>query len=253
GYDPALGFEYRDGFAAGKARLMHSWIPGEGSSLGRVTALTTWRLFTRTRDRSVESALARARVMIDFKAGHWFNFAFNAFREDVAEAFSLPGADIPAGAHDGMDIFTRFEMSRGRDLGTDLQLYTGSAFDGWRTYVSVEPWWRVSGHLTLGTVLNLHRLTFPQRNQTVNADRVSLRVSGALDTRLSAEALVQYLGASRSVGTNLRIHYRFAEGRDLYVVLDEVRDIDDLPGGAARLLGRTDRRLLLKYSYAFRR
>jgi len=43
----------------------------------------------------------------------------------------------------------------------------------------------------------------------------------------------------------------FAEGRDLYLVLDEARDLENRFGVDGALLGRTDRRLLLKYSWAF--
>ncbi|HSM04170.1 MAG TPA: hypothetical protein VK858_06100 [Longimicrobiales bacterium] len=128
----------------------------------------------------------------------------------------------------------------------------GKNADGYRTNMSVEPWWRLSRHLTIGGMLSLHRLWFPDRDQTVNADQIRLRVSAALDTHLSAEAFVQYSAAARVVSTNPRIRYRFGEGRDLFLVLDEGRDLEARYGLESAVLGRTDRRLLIKYSYAFR-
>ena len=251
-YDPALGFEFRNSFTALLGRLRYTWTPGEGSPVVRATAFATGRVFTRNQDRSLESGLARARFMLDLKGGHFFNLALNFTREDVGEAFTLPGADVPEGTYDGVDVFTLFRMSRAHDVGADLLVYTGTAFDGWRTSVSLDPWWRLSRHLTVGGVLNLQRISFANRNQTVNADQVSVRISAALDTRLSAEGLLQYSAASRSVATNFRLRYHFAEGRDLYLVLDEARDLDEALSRDTRLLGTTDRRLLLKYSYAFR-
>jgi hypothetical protein len=78
-----------------------------------------------------------------------------------------------------------------------------------------------------------------------------LRVRAALDPKLSGEVFLQYSAASDALSTNLRLRYRFAEGRDLHLVLDEARDLENRFGVHDALLGRTDRRLLLKYSWAF--
>ena len=194
----------------------------------------------------------RLRGFANLRGGHWANLALNLTREDVAEGFDLPGATVPAGRYDGWDAFGYVGLSQARAVGAGLQLWGGTAFDGWRANVVLEPWWRINRHLTLGGMLSLNRLWFPDRDQTVNADQVRFRVSAALDTHLSAEAFVQYSAAARVVSTNVRIRYRFAEGRDLYLVLDEGRDLEDRHGLDSAILGRTDRRLLLKYSWAFR-
>ena len=252
GYDPALGFENRSDFSAVKARLRYSWQPEAGSAVTRWNLVTAARAYVRNQDGVLETGLFRLRSWANLRGGHWVNLALNFTREDVSEGFDLPGATVPAGRYDGWDLFGYLGLSQARAVGAGLELWGGTAFDGYRTNVSVEPWWRLSRHLTIGGRLSLHRLWFPERDQTVNADQIRLRVSAALDTHLSAEAFVQYSAAARVISTNLRIRYRFAEGRDLFLVLDEGRDLEDRYGLDSAILGRTDRRLLIKYSYAFR-
>jgi hypothetical protein len=48
----------------------------------------------------------------------------------------------------------------------------------------------------------------------------------------------------------VRLRYHFSEGRDLYLVYDEVRDVGVLEPEVAPF-GRTDRRLTIKYAYTF--
>ena len=84
-----------------------------------------------------------------------------------------------------------------------------------------------------------------------------MRIQAAYDQHLTASAFIQFSSASDAFDTNLRIRYRFAEGRDLYLVYNEALDTDrDLittafPGSTNT--GRTpfslERTLVLKYSH----
>jgi len=252
GYEPALGFENRNDFSAVKGQLRYSWQPGDGSAVNRWNLITAARAYVRNEDGVLESGLFRLRGWASLRGGHWANLALNFTREDVSEGFDLPGATIPAGRYDGWDVFTHVGLSQAASVGADVTVHGGTVFDGWRTNVTVDPWWRLNRHLTVGGTVSFNRLWFPDRGQRVNADQVRLRVSAALDTRLSAEAFVQYSAAAGVVSSNMRIRYRFGEGRDLYLVLDEGRDLEDRYGLDSAILGRTDRRLLIKYTYTFR-
>ncbi|NIY10006.1 MAG: hypothetical protein GWN02_17740, partial [Gemmatimonadetes bacterium] len=73
---------------------------------------TVWR----NADRSVESWLGRAQLLMDLSGGHWWNVTTNVTRESVREPFTLPGASVPAGTYWALDLFSRFELSRARTL-----------------------------------------------------------------------------------------------------------------------------------------
>jgi hypothetical protein len=210
------------------------------------------RTFWRNADGSVESWLGRGQFLADLSGGHWLNATVNVTREGVAEAFDLPGATVGPGIYRGADLFSRFELSRARAATGAVTLWTGRAFDGWRLFLDLEPQLTLSRHLSVSLRYNVHRLWFPDRDQRVNADLAVLRLRAALDPKLSGEAFVQYSAADDAMSTNFRLRYRFGEGRDLYLVLDEARDLEDRFGADTAVLGRTDRRLLLKYSWAFR-
>jgi len=252
GYDPALGFEARNDFTAIQARLAYVWEPAESDRVDRYRFQTVTRSFWRNADGSVESWLGRAQLLMDLSGGHWWNVTTNVTRESVREAFTLPGATVPTGTYWAIDLFTRLESSRARTLAGAVTLYAGRAFDGYRLFLNLEPQLKLSRHLSLGAGYNLQRLFFPSRDQSVNGDLARLRVNAALDPKLSAELFFQYSAPSDAVSTNLRIRYRFSEGRDLFIVLDEARDLTDRFGLDSAILGRTDRRLLVKYSWAFR-
>ena len=252
GFDPALGFEFRNDFRSLKTRMRYSWQPAPGALASRIMLIATTRAFIRGSDDRLESGLFRARSWMNLRGGHFANLAINFTREDVEETFSLPGAEVPGGSYENVDAFFLFRLRTSSRIGSGIVIHAGSAFDGRRTRITLDPWWRLGPHLTLGGEFSFNRLYFSARNQTVNADYARLRISGALDTRLSAEAFLQYSAATDALSTNVRIRYRFSEGRDIYLVLDEGRDLSDRYGIDSTILGRTDRRLMLKYSWAFR-
>ena len=81
---------------------------------------------------------------------------------------------------------------------------------------------------------------------------IRLRVQAALDTRWSAETFLQYNRAAERVAANVRLRYHGGEGRDVFLVYEGVRDLEDAIDPARRALGRTDGRLLLKVTHTMR-
>jgi hypothetical protein len=248
GYDPRLGFEARDDYTAVQGRLAWVWEPGGSGLVDRARLQGVTRSFWRHADGAVDSWLGRLQLLADLNGGHWFNLTGNLTRENVAQAFELPGASVPSGVFWGANVFSRLELSRARTVSGAVTLWTGQAFDGYRLSLNLEPQLNLSSHLSLAARYELHRLWFPERDQRVNADLGSIRVRAALDPRLSADVFLQYSAAADALSTNFRVRYRFAEGRDLFVVLDEARDLDDPTGVSLP----ADRRLLVKYNWAFR-
>lgn len=251
-FEPRLGFESRDDFSSVRSRVTWAWRPSAESPVARFRVNGVGRAFWRNSDGVGESLLGRLQMFTEFKNGHFLNVTGNLVREDVAEGFTLPGASVPAGRYSGADLFVYFEMNRGSRLSTSVRLWTGQTFDGHRVAFDVQPRWVVSPGLSIAPRYEYHRVWFPSRGERVNADIAAVRVQAALNPSFSAEAVVQYSAPADALVSNLRLRYRFAEGRDLFVVLDEGRDLVDRHGIHSAILGRADRRLLIKYTYAIR-
>lgn len=251
-FDPRLGFEGRDAFTSGVAEVFYARRPGAGSPLSRWRLMLTTRGYWATENGRLQSALQRFRGQLFFRNGTFVNVALNFTREDLDGALTLPGATVPAGSHRGVDLFTFVDLPRSGRFSSSILLFGGTAFDGYRIEARVEPRLNFSRHLTVGPDLHLQRLFFPDRNETVRADRVGLRVRAALDTRFSAETFLQYSRAQDRIAANVRLRYHRGEGRDVFLVYEGIRDLGDLVDPAARALGRTDGRLLLKVTHTVR-
>jgi hypothetical protein len=250
-YDPAMGFMERYDFTAFKTNFTYSWQPGGESLVNRHKAWLTSRLYLRNGDGSVESALQRFRWSTYFRGGSFFNIALNFFYEDLDEPLSFSDdVSVPAGGYFGSDVFLYYELNPGARLKGDAVLHAGSYLDGWRGRLSLRPAWVVSSHLTLNLQYDLNRLWFPRRAQSYDADIGRLRVQAALDTHLSLDAFLQYNMAADRLATNLRVRYRLAEGRDLFLVYNAARDLCPAIGDLA-VVGRSDQRLLVKYEHTF--
>jgi hypothetical protein len=138
----------------------------------------------------------------------------------------------------------RFRMSFGASAG---ELYDGRQFTA-----SIAPTWSASEHLEVGLEYAHNRLRFESRDQRLNADIARMRVQAALNAHLSATTFVQYNRAADIVVANVRLRYHVAEGRDLFVVLNdrlntELDGLDPVPPRSQ------DRALLIKYVHTLAR
>ena len=193
--------------------------------MARHRSIFTTRAFTGSDGGGVESLLGRLRHQVSFKSGHFWNTALNVTWDDVQRRIELPGGHVEPGSYGGANLWTNFWLNRAMPLSAEGNFWVGRFMDGWRLNVRMAPTWTVSKHLSVTAAYDYHRLWFSDRDQRVDADQASLRLAGALNAHLSAETFLQYSMAADRMAANVRLRYRFSEGRDLYVVLDGARDI----------------------------
>ena len=159
---------------------------------------------------------------------------------------------IPAGSYDFADLQFVNTMPSGKRLRTDIDLRSGTYFDGRRTQVVLAPTWNVNRHLELGGDYQLNVLRFSSRSQSENIHLLRLRVRTALDARASGNAFVQYNSTTDRIDFNVRLRYAVAEGTDFWLVYNEGLDTDRGPLEQERLNPLSlSRALVLKYSHTF--
>jgi hypothetical protein len=192
-------------------------------------------------------------VQWDTKAGGGGWLEPKVFHENVVSPFRIGSTvQIPAGSYTFADVQLVLSMADGRRLRTDMDLRSGTFFDGTRTQLVLTPTWNASRHLELGGSWQLTHLSFPDRGQEEDIQLASLQVRAALDARASANALVQWSSVGDRLDLSLRLRYNFAEGTDLWLVYDEgvLTDGRQGPDGVERPLS-VGRAVLLKYSHTF--
>jgi hypothetical protein len=209
----------------------------------------------RNADRVLESGVYAVWLQWDTKKGGGGWIEPKLFHEDVRVPFQIGGkVGIPAGRYTFADLQLVLKMSAGRKLRTDVDLRSGTFFDGTRTQLILGPTWNASRHLELNASYQLTRLRFPVRHQAADLHLVGVEIRAAKDARASANALVQYNSTTNRVDLNLRLRYNVAEGSDLWIVYDEglATDRSTVPGAPLAPLSAA-RGLVVKYSHTFTR
>jgi hypothetical protein len=249
-YRPEVGFLQRSDYTtaniAGNYFIYtdkHKWLrryyPG-------ALSLMTYR----NSDGALESAQWAFWVEWDTKAGGngWIEPKW--FHENVARAFSIGKATVPAGSYDFEDLQVYLSMGAGSELRTGMDARAGTYFDGTRAQMILTPTWNVSPHLELGADYQVTHLEFDTRDQVENVQVARVRIRAAVNPQASGNAFVQYNSTTNRLDFNVRLRYAFAEGTDLWLVYNEGLDTDpvrDIPGGRSPTsLART---VLLKYTH----
>lgn len=209
----------------------------------------------RNADKVLESGVYAVWVQWDTKKGGGGWIEPKVFHEDVRVPFQIGGkVDIPVGTYTFADLQLVLNMSSGRKLRTNMDLRSGTFFDGTRTQLVLTPTWNASRHLELGATYQLTRLRFGARHQAADLHLMGLEIRAAKDARASANALVQYNSTTDRLDLNLRLRYNVAEGSDLWIVYNEGLMTERFTEpGAPRPALSAARGLIVKYSHTFAR
>lgn len=218
----------------------------------------------RNADNTLESAQYAVWLQAETKSGGGGWLEPKLFIEDVAAPFVIGGeAGIPAGRYTYADLQFAWSMPAGRSLRASIDTRAGTFFDGTRVQLIASPVWNVSPHLELGADYQWTRLRFSERQYAgpatpefgaagTDIQLLRLRIRWALDSRASGNAFVQYNSTRDRLDLNLRLRYNFAEGQDLWIVLNEGLATDRLPDPTMpEIPWSQNRTLIVKYTYTW--
>lgn len=250
-FNPAVGFVRRVNFTQVQQLFALGWLPGESSALNFHGFEVQGNVFLRNIDRTVETLEAGPSWSFVKKSGGSGQLGFQVIYEDLLTPFSLSDdADVPAGSYRFVQGGASYRMSRNRLFRVGGEVNVGSFFDGRQVSVGVNPLWNVSPHLQLDGGYTYHRVRFPDRDQEFDSHLTHMRVSTALNNRVSAVAFVQFNSTRNTFTTNARFRYNFREGNDLWIVYNE--GVNTHRRRSAPVLPFSDNRaVLLKYTHTF--
>ncbi len=251
-YDPGLGFTLREDFTFVQNELKYQWFFGAASPFRSVAIQNRGAGYVRNGDRTVESGSVEPSAEFEFKNGAELQITSLNSYESVRDSFELSGgAPVVPGDYWFHEGEIRYMASRAARLRPSATVSAGSFYDGWRIGIQTSPTWNVSRHLELGGDYFLNLIRFPDRDVSLDAHLLRLRIQAALDIHFSVTALVQYNSTSDVASVNARLRYHFREGNDLWLVYDDAMNTNRDPLAVPRLPFSQNRALLLKYTYTF--
>ena len=130
-------------------------------------------------------------------------------------------------------------------------LTAGEFFDGTRVGLKSDVTWPASPHLEVVAGWEWNRIEFDARDQAFDSHLGRLTLRGAVNTRFSVDAFVQYNSLTDQLSTNTRLRYNFREGQDLWLVWNEGLNLERDVLGVPRLPFEEARTLTMKYSHTF--
>ena len=251
-HDPGIGFRSRDDYVNPRLGFGYGWNGNENSFYRQLSVSTNGAIFYRNEDGSIESADAGLEIESDFKSGAEASFEAEYNVEDLDDDLEFSDdAMVPAGRYDFANIEASYRTPQGRLLSTRIAAEYGSFYDGTNLSISLSPTWYASKHLQLGVDYQFGRLQFDKRDQEFTFHVARLRTQLAFNRKVSISAFGQVSTSSKFVSSNIRFRYNFAEGNDLWLVVNQGSNYD-LRRETPFLPSIDNRSVLLKYTYTFK-
>jgi hypothetical protein len=220
GMRPAAGFVQRSGIHRGFGTLRQR--PRPGGIVRLVTIRQTVEIILDT-DGTVEDRSFGLSFEPQLETGDELRLEFQRRSERLEEPFELrPDLVIPADEYWNTSWIVGFETARRRPLWVEATYSEPGFFDGDRRVTSGEVGWTPSPHVGLSLAWERNEIETPHGD--LETDLGILRLGLAASTRLRWDALVQYNSESDELSGNLRLHWIWAPGSDLYLVADLRRD-----------------------------
>ncbi|CAN5788069.1 hypothetical protein BH23GEM11_BH23GEM11_16940 [soil metagenome] len=247
-YRPGLGFQARRDVHSLYGRVQVKRFLAVESPLRAATFRVDTEHFYRNRRGGASSRSVVPEISAEFKGGSEIKFTGTTSFENILVPFAIGEVAIQPGSYWFHSGELSLQRSRSSLLRGSLTGSAGTFYDGSRLGLAVDPTWTQSRYLEVGGGYQLNQLRFADRNEVATAHLVRLRGQVALSTRISFSLLAQYSNLADLGTLNARFRYHFREGTDLWVVLNEGRNLDRDPLSTPPLPGLAGRTLLVKYS-----
>jgi hypothetical protein len=247
-FDPGIGFVRRPGVRRLSGDLRLPWY-ASGGWLRRLTPRYVGERVTGA-DDFVESWSQEAGIEADARSEDFLSLAAGIRFERLPRPFPIfRSVVIPAGGYQNKWARATLRTKPGRRVSGELRLTAGRLYDGDMRGFLASLGLKLGRSLTGSGSWNSDWIR--RRNGSFRTEIAQARLDYARDTHLSGSALAQYDNASRDLGVDFRIRYELREGTSMALIYSEIADRDAEPV-RERLFGpRTDRSLILKFTYLF--
>lgn len=266
-YDPKLGFVRVGGIVQKFGRIGYGWIANEESIFQRHSLRIFYygRFYNEGHELlNFEESLQDRSINMDwnsrFKQLGNFSLQYSFGKENIplGEDFDLLGQIlVPAGDYDDTRLRLRYRFSESWKVGGGINTSIGEIYGGNIKELSIDPRFFLSSKLEIGGSYRLTHLTFsPITGRTKNeytSHLGQMRGQYSFNKKAQISTFIQYSNTSERVGANIRFRYNFSEGRDLWLVVNEIVSTVTTPvevglPNQPKILSGS---LLIKYNHTF--
>ncbi len=251
-YNPGVGFEMMDDYAAVRGEIRYGWLPGENSKLYMHSPQTMMFYRTYIDDGSLMSLQNYTGWSFQTKTQSMLelNLVYNI--DNLRDSLEISENElyIKPGKYKYLNLFSIFSTPMSKPFFVMSMIQAGQYYDGNRFSVQMEPMWNISKHFELGGTYNFDHVSVSKRNISWTNHIVGLKALYMLNTKFSVNAFMQYNKSAHEIITNFRIRYNPKEGNDLYLVFNEGQNTD-LTREVPNLPVYYSRAVMIKYTYTF--
>ncbi len=246
-FNPGVGFLARSGVRKWNGELRMPWYV-ESKKIRRLVPEYEVAYFVN-HDEKIENSLHLVSLRTELQSNDELNIFASRMFEYVPFDFSVfKSIMVPSGNYTVHRVGVSLQSKQGRKFSTKLALESGGLYDGTQTKVITSLQWKVNHHLTIFQDYETAWINFS--SESFRTHIVQSRINYALNTKFFINSLIQYDNESEELGVNLRLSYQFREGRELFLVYNEILDEEGVR--FSRVLTQSKgRSIILKFNYQF--
>lgn len=241
GFNPEVGFLSRRGFRKPDLLAFRTIrLPENRLGLFELRPHVSYRGFWN-HEGFQETGYLHVDNHYEWRSAHEVHTGVNFTREGVVRPFTIyPGVVVPAGTYDHKEAQIVGFTNRGHWIYVDSTNRIGGFFGGTRFSTNTGIVVRPGETFNASVYWNRNDVNLPWGDFVTNLVRT--RVSYSFSPRVYLQALLQYNDRAEIWSTNLRFGWLSDSNTGLFVVYNDVQDLDDR---STRQLGRS---LTIKFS-----
>ncbi len=247
-FNPGLGFILRRNLLLGQ-KTSYGILPEKSKYFQAISTELSNTFYYRNSDAELETRNTKFNTVVNMRNGSYWNIGYQHIFDAVQIDFSISeNVMVPAGKYNYGGFLLGYRTNVNGNFRVASSLEVGRFYSGKNYIMSVAPSWNPSKHLELQAGYTYQAIDFG--HQGVRADIGTLKALVAFDLKWSVSTLLQYNKISERLGVNARLRFNTAEGRDLFLVFNQLNDVRS---GAlnSTLPGVNQWSLFIKYTHAF--
>ena len=244
-FNPAIGFLSRKGYRKPDVMLMTRWRPANFINIQELRPHATFRGFWGL-DGFQETGFLHLDNHWQFQDSTEVHTGMNLTREGVRTPFTIyPGVVVRPATYDNAEAQLVVMSNQGAPFSVSMRATLGGFFSGSRVALNPTVRMRAGDALTAQVDYQRNDISLAEGHFITNLVRT--RISYSFTPRIFTQALIQYNDRADLWSMNFRFGWLQAANTGLFVVYTDTRGLYDLFDRPER----TDRSLIVKYSYMF--